>query len=789
MKPLQPGQVTCPYCGWDHSYRHNDGIFLPEGTILYGKYMIGKVLGKGGFGITYLAMELTLRVRVAIKEFFPNSISTRQPDSQKVKVQTGKEGWDWYLKGLDAFQNEARTLALFNSPSIVHVREFFLANNTAYIVMDYVDGVSFGTALNYCAGGRMPWKRVVTLMMPLMAELQKLHEKNLIHRDIKPDNIRIVLDPETGLERLVLLDFGAVRGFSQGTLTYSQMLTPGYAPYEQYLERTHQGPYTDVYALCGTMYKAITGQKPTAAPDRILSGNGKLEPFKSFGLNVPKKVEKAIMHGLEREAKDRPQTMGALYREFEQIPALKRLEKSSSLPPALPNAGLSRSDETAAGTGLFSDGKFFAPVKGKRFPLLLLASLLIALAGILLVPFVMKQYAVWKMHEQTRRGIEAYESENYGKALEFLLPAVDSGSPDAMLCLGLMHLEGKGVVQSDEKAANYFNMAADLGSEEGRRQLELLSNKDTAQPDEKPTELSSGPEEEASAETPTPEVTDVNNDLPSDEHIPTVTVPPGSTPEPAFPVSTPTLRIPTILPTTVSIASGRFQNQKPADGTKFAVGEKFDLTWTVENTGTTNWDSAFKLVYDGGYNFTADKITEKTTGVMIWPKGAGDLKLSCAAPDAAGTYLMQWHVEDENGATVFSPLTASIDVVESKPTAVPDTGSDESYVDFSEWDFDIVVNYDKDDTTTDIDTVRRLETWYSHLLISGGEPGKSIRISYKSKWPSGYVFTKSFQGSYTSDDTPYERQNYDGETGEVTVGFYDMTGTILLAEKTLGIDE
>ncbi len=129
--------------------------------------------------------------------------------------------------------------------------------------------------------------------------------------------------------------------------------------------------------------------------------------------------------------------------------------------------------------------------------------------------------------------------------------------------------------------------------------------------------------------------------------------------------------IPTAIPTAVSQASGRFQSQTPADGASFVVGEAFDLTWTLENTGSTNWSSTYKLVFDSGYNFTENEITEQYTGVEIWPNGAAGLTLPCVAPDTSGSYFMQWHVVDDNGNTAFSPLTITINVYEEAMTATP----------------------------------------------------------------------------------------------------------------------
>ncbi|MBR6089866.1 MAG: protein kinase, partial [Anaerolineaceae bacterium] len=321
MRELPEGQSICSYCGNDNRIPHNESIQLPEGTVLNGKYMAGHMLGLGGFGITYIAIDLKMGIRVAIKEFFPRGIITRDVNTRQILVTNKAVNLQNFHKGIEAFQVEAQNIGKFDSPSIVHVRDFFLENNTAYIVMDYAEGPSLAQEIKHC-GGQMEWDRVVGLMKPLIRAMDQLHRKNLIHRDIKPENIKVVTDPETGEERLVLLDFGAARSFASQniTKTYTQILTPGYAPYEQYLVRTHLGPFTDIYALCATMYAAITGEKPPAAPDRMV-GADDIKPFSSYGLDVPEYVEKAIAHGLEKLYKNRTQTMRELLNELqEEIP-------------------------------------------------------------------------------------------------------------------------------------------------------------------------------------------------------------------------------------------------------------------------------------------------------------------------------------------------------------------------------------------------------------------------------------------------------------------------------------
>ena len=340
MEPLEQGVTLCSRCGYDNSQPQNPDDLLPEGTILNGKYLIGKVLGRGGFGVTYLGLELNLLIKVAIKEYFPVGVGIRSPYSLKVKTASSLSNPEDFQTGLTEFLKEARTLASFNSPYFVHVREFFNENGTAYIVMDFVEGTGLDKEIGSC--GKMPWERVLSLMKPLMLELDKMHKLGLIHRDIKPGNIRISKDKNTGEDRLILLDFGSARHFvSQNvTKTYTAMITSGFSPLEQYSERSRQGPYTDIYAVCATIYAALTGVVPPAATDRV-SGEVDIQPFSSFGVNVPEKIEKAISHGLAVKGADRPRTMKELYDELtEDTPDSEpEHKKSDNVPEKKPTSG------------------------------------------------------------------------------------------------------------------------------------------------------------------------------------------------------------------------------------------------------------------------------------------------------------------------------------------------------------------------------------------------------------------------------------------------------------------
>ena len=314
MEPLPSGQKVCTVCGHDNSIRENPENVLSEGSILAGKYIVGKVLGQGGFGVTYLGFDLSLEIRVAIKEYFPIGLGSRASNSLTVIPIVSKSNEKGFEKGCDEFQSEAKVLAQFNSLNIVHVRDYFRENGTAYIVMDYITGNSLSKEIH--ENGKIEWKRVVSLFNPLILELDKLHKKKLIHRDIKPDNIKIAAD-EDNSEHLVLLDFGVARRFisEKITKTYTALVTPGYAPFEQYTQKSHQGPFTDVYALCATMYAALTGKTPIAAPDRV-TGDADLEPLQTFVPDIPDSINDALMHGLNIRSSERTPTMSKLYEEL-----------------------------------------------------------------------------------------------------------------------------------------------------------------------------------------------------------------------------------------------------------------------------------------------------------------------------------------------------------------------------------------------------------------------------------------------------------------------------------------
>ena len=261
MNPVEGGK-PCGVCGLTEGSYTPSPHHLPLGTVLKERYLVGRVLGEGGFGITYIGCDLQLELKVAIKEYFPTDKASRMSQaSLDVSSYTGAAGVS-YGKGLKKFLQEARTIARMDKqPVIVNVRDFFEVNRTAYIVMEYVEGTTFKELVEQ-RGGRIPAGELLYLIEPLFFALGEMHGNSLIHRDISPENLML----EKGEVRL--LDFGCARETADGGNTLTIALKHGYAPVEQYQSKG-QGPWTDVYALAATIYYCLTGRKPPQAMDRL----------------------------------------------------------------------------------------------------------------------------------------------------------------------------------------------------------------------------------------------------------------------------------------------------------------------------------------------------------------------------------------------------------------------------------------------------------------------------------------------------------------------------------------
>ena len=258
----KPGMGPCPHCGFDlEENERKFPVALRAGTVLNDRYIIGRVLGQGGFGITYLALDTQLNAKVAIKEFMPGEIATRQGTTVSVMMDTKSEEFAY---GAERFQEEARTLAKFiGNPNIAAVTSYFDENDTSYFVMDYIEGISFKTYIaNH--GGKISVEETLNVMIPVLRALTAVHAEGFIHRDVTPDNIYITKD---GMVKL--LDFGSAR-YSIGDKSKSLdvILKVGYAPKEQYIRRSRRGPSP----TCTPARRASTRPSRASCRRRVWSG-------------------------------------------------------------------------------------------------------------------------------------------------------------------------------------------------------------------------------------------------------------------------------------------------------------------------------------------------------------------------------------------------------------------------------------------------------------------------------------------------------------------------------------
>ncbi len=278
-------------------------VALPGGTELVGDYRIAKVLGAGGFGITYLADELALDRRVTIKEYFPTDFAARagtQDASPRSQECAGDYKW-----GLDRFIDEAQTLAKFDHPNIVRVFRYFRANNTGYMVLQFEEGQSLKTWLKGL--NRAPRQAELDkIIAPLLDALEVIHKGDFLHRDIAPDNIIVRKNGQP-----VLIDFGSARGEIAQSRTVSALVKPGYSPYEQYASTSrNQGPWTDIYALGATLYHAVTGKRAPDAPSRMVADEYKPAREAATGSYRPAFLA-AIDKAMRLDVEKRPQSVAA----------------------------------------------------------------------------------------------------------------------------------------------------------------------------------------------------------------------------------------------------------------------------------------------------------------------------------------------------------------------------------------------------------------------------------------------------------------------------------------------
>lgn len=279
---------------------------LPRNLMLE-EYRIESVLGQGGFGITYLALDTNLDKKVAIKEYLPLDLALREGDSDVVARSTGEESD--YLWGLQQFLQEAKVLGRFHHPNIAPVLRFFEANGTGYIVMAYLEGESLAERLD--AGEKFDEAALKAIVFPLLDGLETVHKSGYLHRDVKPDNIFLSTE-----EVPVLLDFGAARlALQDKSRSLTAIVTRGYAPFEQYSRTGDQGAWTDIYALAAVMYRVVSGDEPPEATARV--GKDSIIPAVQAGKG---RFEEGFLAAIDRalsvEVGGRPQTIAKWRKEL-----------------------------------------------------------------------------------------------------------------------------------------------------------------------------------------------------------------------------------------------------------------------------------------------------------------------------------------------------------------------------------------------------------------------------------------------------------------------------------------
>lgn len=304
------GAGMCLICGHDEGEGARPGVHLTPGSTLQGRYVVGRLIGQGGYGATYLGWDERLAAKVAIKEYFPVSLAGRSPGTGALTPYTD-ELVATFKDGVVKFLDEARILSrLTNVREIVEVKDAFEANGTAYMIMELLVGRTLQRHLLE-EGGSLDYRRALALILPIAKAVHDVHRLGLVHRDISPDNIFLL---DRGGAKL--LDFGAARHFvGEATGALTVILKRGYAPPEQYSASGHQGPWTDVYALCATFYCAITGRPPPEAVSRLAGDDGVPRPS-ALGIAIPAAIEDALIGGLALGWEERPRDMRALLQSF-----------------------------------------------------------------------------------------------------------------------------------------------------------------------------------------------------------------------------------------------------------------------------------------------------------------------------------------------------------------------------------------------------------------------------------------------------------------------------------------
>ena len=336
MEPIQ--SYPCPNCGFDSGKSQNAEYTLPVGTILAGKYLVGRVLGQGGFGITYIGWDMALERKVAIKEFYPSGQVSRAPGDTSLTWYSTEAAQQAQQNGMGMFLKEARKMSkVDNIPGVVRVQDLFQENATAYIIMDFVEGVTLKARLQ--KAGPLAWDQAKGIFLPAIRTMEQVHQAGLIHRDLSPDNL--MLTPEGGVR---VLDLGAAKDLSINSgLSSMQVAKSGFSPWEQYLQQGGSGPWTDVYAMAATIYYTLTGKLPPNAVDRA---NQDTISWVEPGLAAMSAgALKALQKAMAVQARDRIQSMEILEKglfEEKEAPVAPKVEKAAPKKVSQKRPGKSR---------------------------------------------------------------------------------------------------------------------------------------------------------------------------------------------------------------------------------------------------------------------------------------------------------------------------------------------------------------------------------------------------------------------------------------------------------------
>lgn len=453
MKEYSEGNV-CPHCGFVAGTIPREAYHLHPGTRLAGRYVIGTTLGFGGFGITYRAWDEMLGKMIAIKEYYPNGIVNRIPGESAVIIYSGKRQRE-FMNGKERFLEEARNMAKFNQhPNVVHVYSFFEENHTAYIAMEFLDGISYKQFIA-SNGGIVDVDTAVGVVLAVLSALKELHKNRIIHRDISPDNIFICADGT-----IKLIDFGAAR-FTSGEKekTMSIILKPGYAPPEQYRSKSRQGPWTDIYAVGAVLYRSVTGVMPEESVNRQISDT--LKAPAELNPKVPPQVSNAIKRAMALDWELRFKSAGEFEAALQSQAKVRDDKEELALRKRRRIAGIGGLCACLCAAGLLCFGlyqKKAAEARLKPAKLLVWVPAADEEADRAVMEEMVSEYR--ENNSQIELTFQYIPQEEYGEALQ---EALDSGEAPSLFdstCLGAEYSEQMAdlseLISLEERADYYY---------------------------------------------------------------------------------------------------------------------------------------------------------------------------------------------------------------------------------------------------------------------------------------------------------------------------------------------